>query len=280
MPRIRIGVRFDPRGSAQAAPATYAGILSLARRAEAGGVDAAWIAERPSDDHALVPSAFPLCAAVLAATSRLRVATGLLPLPLHHPLRVAEDVATLDGLGGGRFELGVGMGSDPEGAARFGVSPAALAGRFDEALEILRAAWGPGPVSFEGRHFRVADVRVEPRPSRPDAVPLWIGAARPGAQRRAASVGAGLVVPAGADVAAYLGAWGPDGAADPGGARLAWLLPEGVEAVAAAARARAACDAVSQLDFVLPLPAEEGPSAHRRLDALLGQRIPALRDLA
>jgi alkanesulfonate monooxygenase SsuD/methylene tetrahydromethanopterin reductase-like flavin-dependent oxidoreductase (luciferase family) len=255
----RIGLRFDPR-SARA----EAALLDLALEAEARGVDVLWVAERPTDDEAWVPAAFPLCANLCARTERLRVATGLVSLSLHHPLRVAEDAATLDLISAGRFELGVGLGGDPAGGEHWGVPASERASRFDEALTLVVQAFA-GPCSFHGRHFAIEHVEVHPRPETPGGPPLWVGALREPVQRAAAQHGAGLMLRADGSPAAYLDACRESNTRP----RLAWLLPD-EEPVHAALRLieRYGSD-VS--DFVLPgVPGARGFAGFEGLRDRLG----------
>jgi len=252
-----------------------AALLDGAALADRVGVDVIWVAERPTQPGALVPAVLPLCAALLARTARIRVATGLLPLPLHHPLRVAEDAATLDGLSGGRFELGVGLGADPEGFASYGLAREQRADRFAEALDLIRRAWGPGPVAFQGRHFQLPPTLVVPKPVAPGGPPLWIGARTASLQRNAAALGAGLVLHADDSPDAYL-------ESAPESARLAWLLPECVDpqrGMDAAQRVLARSGAAQQVDLVFPTPSELGDGrALEHTLQLVGERIaPALR---
>jgi len=169
------------------------------------------------------PAALPACAAAAAATGRMRIATGLLALPLHHPLRVAEDAATLDALSGGRFELGIGLGAEVEAFGGFGLDLRERAARFEEALEVVRRAWADGPVRFEGRYFRCGEVEVHPKPVQAGGPPLWLGARSADALARAARLGVGVVVEADTDPHAYLEAWRTSGR-DVGTARVAFLL--------------------------------------------------------
>lgn len=202
-----------------------AGLPALAAAAESLGFDLLVVPERLSAAGG-APAALPVCAAAAAATERIRIATGLLALPLHHPLRVAEDAATLDGLSGGRFELGVGLGVEVEAFGGFGLDLRERAARFEEALEVVRRAWAEGPVRFEGRHFRCGEVEVHPKPVQVGGPPLWLGARSADALARAGRLGVGVVLEAEADPRLYLEAW--QGAGAP---RVAFLLdPEGAAA--------------------------------------------------
>ena len=220
---LRIGVHYDLRGGVGSEPAL--GVLAEhARAVEGAGADVIWVGERPTEPDAWIAAAFPVCAALAVATERVRIGTAVVPLLLHHPLRVAEDAATLDALSGGRFELGVGLGGDRDALSGFGIDGGRLAGRLDESLELVRAAWR-GPLDFDGRHFQVTGIEVSPRPVQPEGPPVWVGGASPAAQRRAARQGAGLILPIGSSPEAYLEARTAAGceAAD---ARLAVLVPE------------------------------------------------------
>ncbi len=215
----RIALRIAPE--APELSRRLAELPELAGRAEAAGFDLLVIPERLSAAGGF-PAALPVCAAAAAVTTRLRIATGLLALPLHHPLRVAEDAATLDVLSGGRFELGVGLGAEVEAFGGFGLDPRARAARFEEALEVVRRGWAPGPVRFAGEHFRCGEIEVHPKPVQSGGPPLWLGARGPDALARAAQLGCGAVVEPDTDPRPFLVAW--QSIRDPAEARLAFLL--------------------------------------------------------
>jgi alkanesulfonate monooxygenase SsuD/methylene tetrahydromethanopterin reductase-like flavin-dependent oxidoreductase (luciferase family) len=270
--RARIGLRFDPCRSRDGDGAAHLALLEAGAAAEACGLDVVWVAERSGADS-LVPAALPVCAALAARTGRLQVASGLLPLLLHHPLRVAEDAAVLDGLSGGRFELGVGPGRDPDGAPR--TPGPERAARFLEALRRLLGALGRGGEPSE----ETAPAAIWPPPLDADRPPLWIGAHGPRLQRAGARLGAGLLLHAGASPAAYLAAWRGERPA-----RLAWLLPAAdLDAVRQAARAclreSAAADPI---DLVLAAPAlaRGAEAAVEAVEVLADRLAPALRALA
>jgi alkanesulfonate monooxygenase SsuD/methylene tetrahydromethanopterin reductase-like flavin-dependent oxidoreductase (luciferase family) len=221
--RVRFGVRVAP---IEPSPAALAGCVALAQRAEALGLDWVGVAER-FDARGGVPDALSLCAAVAATTERVRIATAALPLPLHHPLRVAEHAATIDSLSAGRLELGVGLGAAETPFGSFGLEADERAERFSEALAILRAAWSDAPVTFHGRHFACENVSVHPKPLQLGGPPLWLAAGAPAALRRAAQLGVGVMLPAQGDASAYLAACLEGGLH----ARLALLAPAGSERV-------------------------------------------------
>jgi alkanesulfonate monooxygenase SsuD/methylene tetrahydromethanopterin reductase-like flavin-dependent oxidoreductase (luciferase family) len=103
-------------------------------------------------------------AALAARTTRLRLGTGIAQLPLQHPLRVAEELATLDVLSGGRAELGIGRGANAAHYAGFGLPLDDSRERFAEGVRVLRRALSGERFSFQGRHFSVDDAALAPAP--------------------------------------------------------------------------------------------------------------------
>lgn len=115
--------------------------LAQIRHAEAQGFDSAWVAQHHfHEDEGGLPSPFVLLAQAAALTSRIRLGTGIVTLPMELPIRVAEDAAVLDLVSGGRLELGVGSGGNPEAFAAFGLTDADRRGVFAEKLDALLGA--------------------------------------------------------------------------------------------------------------------------------------------
>jgi len=164
----------------------HAALLELA---EKYGFDSVWAGEHrplaPEPGH--VPS--PLLAlASLARSTRLRLGTGVLLLPLWHPLQLAYDGAILDQLSAGRLVLGVGVGS-PGVMKRYGVPPEEAASRMDEALALLKTLWA-GEEPFEGKHFTVKG-RLYPGPVQPGGPPILVAGRLRRSVERAATHGDG-----------------------------------------------------------------------------------------
>jgi probable F420-dependent oxidoreductase len=136
-----------------------------------------------------VPSGDPwvTLAAVAQATSRLRIGTGVTPLARRRPQVVANTIACLDRLSGGRVVLGAGLGGVPVEFTAFGESddPRLRAERLDEALELVAALWSGERVDHRGRHYTVAGVTLAPLPVQRPRVPIWIGGDSARAKRRA-----------------------------------------------------------------------------------------------
>jgi len=168
-------------------------VIAEAQLAEACGFDSCFFGEHHQDQDGFLPSPLIVATAVAARTTRLRVGTSVILLPLHHPVRVAEDVITLDLVSRGRVVLGVGIGYQPADFRAFAVPMEHRMERFEESLDILRLCWAGEPFSFRGKHYTLEDVRIRPRPFQRPGPPLWIGASVPAAARRAGRVADGFV---------------------------------------------------------------------------------------
>ncbi len=196
--RVRVGLWYDfrnPRQWRRPFEELYAATFEHIRYAERLGFDEIWTSEHHFIDDGYSPSLLPICAAIAAQTSRVRIGTNVLLLPLHDPVRIAEDAATVDIISGGRFDLGVALGYKVEEYEGFGIDRRTRAARMEEAVEVLRRSWSDGPFSFEGKHYRYRNIDVTPKPvQRP--FPLLMGGFAPAAVRRAARLGDGLLAAA------------------------------------------------------------------------------------
>ena len=171
---------FPARGAGGDADA-FAHGFELIDGAERWGLDVAWLAELHFDPERSVASA-PLCLAAAAAarTERLKIGIGVQVLPLCHPLRLAEETATIDQISRGRLILGVGRSGVARTYEAYGVPYAESRERFVEVLEVLRAAWAEETLSHEGKYYRFDSVTVVPRPYRPGGPPIRAAATSPG----------------------------------------------------------------------------------------------------
>jgi alkanesulfonate monooxygenase SsuD/methylene tetrahydromethanopterin reductase-like flavin-dependent oxidoreductase (luciferase family) len=159
------------------------------------GYTTAWLVEHHfmrEYSHSSAPDLF--LAAASQRTQRLRLGHGIIPLPYHHPVQVAERVATLDVLSGGRVELGVGRGFSPREYESFGVAMADSRRLTEESLEIVRSSFCGAPVSHRGRHFRLEAVQILPRVVQRPHPPLWSAAVSPESFELAARLGIGVLV--------------------------------------------------------------------------------------
>ena len=169
-------------------PELYESGLRFAEEAEALGLDEVWLTEHHFADDGYCPALLPVAAAIAARTTRIRIGTKVVLLPFHNPLRLAEDVAVVDVLSGGRFDLGVAAGYRHEEFAGFGIDRSERGARTREGIALLRQALTGEPVDFEGRFFRHSGVRITPPPLQ-QPVPLWVGGRSERPLRRAATDG-------------------------------------------------------------------------------------------
>jgi alkanesulfonate monooxygenase SsuD/methylene tetrahydromethanopterin reductase-like flavin-dependent oxidoreductase (luciferase family) len=105
-----------------------------------------------------------VASAIASRTRRLRIGTAVQVLPLNHPLRIAEEVATVDHISEGRFEFGIGRSGVVRTYDIYGVPYAESQARFREALELIRRGWAGQPFSYEGEFYRVQNAIITPRP--------------------------------------------------------------------------------------------------------------------
>ena len=119
------------------------------------------------------PSVPAIAGHALANTSRIRISTAVVVLPFQHPLRVAEDWATLDHLGRGRVDVGVGRGNQPREFAGFDLTLGEAEQRFSESLDIIRRAWTEERFSYDGEYWQFPELSVLPKPYTKPHPPLW-----------------------------------------------------------------------------------------------------------
>jgi len=169
----------------------YAESLDQIVEAERLGFDSAWITEHHFCDDGYTPSPMVIGAAIGARTKRLRLGTNLMVLPLHNPIRVAEDAATLSLLTGGRFDLGVGIGYRELEFREFGRELKHRPSLIEESIEIIRRAWAGERVNFTGKRFTVGDLRVLPLPEHTPK--LYLGGMAEPAIDRAARIADGFL---------------------------------------------------------------------------------------
>lgn len=138
--------------SAPSTPQGWQRAFAVAARADALGLHSLWLPEHHFDPGA-TPAPLAALAAFAVRTQRLRLATTSLLLPLHHPLRLAAEIASLDALSNGRALIGLGRGFRAGVFAAFGVESSVKRDRFDESLDAMLAAWSGAPVALSGPHF-------------------------------------------------------------------------------------------------------------------------------
>jgi alkanesulfonate monooxygenase SsuD/methylene tetrahydromethanopterin reductase-like flavin-dependent oxidoreductase (luciferase family) len=176
----------------QSSASYYAECLAQIEEAEALGYQTVWLGEHHLTPDGFLPSPLVMAAAIAARTSRIRIGTNILPLPLHHPLRVAEDAAVVDLLSGGRLVLGVGQGYAAHEFDAFGVDRRLRPSLLEEGLAVIRSAWTQGRAGFQGARWHLPDLPFGPRPDR--SIPIYVGAVSGQAVDRAVRIADGLIV--------------------------------------------------------------------------------------
>jgi alkanesulfonate monooxygenase SsuD/methylene tetrahydromethanopterin reductase-like flavin-dependent oxidoreductase (luciferase family) len=171
-----------------------ADILDEAVYADEVGLHSAWIGEHHFSTLGVLSCPDLVLANVAARTTRIRLAPAVTVLPLHHPIRVAEQWATLDLLSGGRVDFAAGRGYDRREYQPFKVSFEDNQSIFEEGMEVVRRLWSAdAPISHHGRHYQFDGVAITPRPvQRP--LPAYVASFSRPSIELAARLGCGLIV--------------------------------------------------------------------------------------
>ena len=181
------GPRTDSQG--------YDTFVEYVVEAERLGFESLFLVEHHFTGAGQVSSSMSLLAYLAAKTSKIRLGTGVVVLPWHNPVLVAEQAATLDLLSNGRFDFGVGRGYRKAEFDSFGIPLEEAAERFDEAIEVIRKSWASKErFSHQGKRWRYENIIVEPPVRQQPHPPLWLGAGNPDAIRRAAREGFNLLL--------------------------------------------------------------------------------------
>ena len=167
------GIRNLPERPLQLAE-LYRDHLEEAVLAEELGFDHVWASEHHFSPDAWNPSPFVFLAAVAARTSRIRLGTYVLLLPLRNPVQVAEDVAVLDNISGGRVDLPVGVGSAPNEFESFGIPVEGRLGRTFEALRIIERCFAGEEFDHEGRYYTFRGICMTTTPVQRPGPPIWV----------------------------------------------------------------------------------------------------------
>jgi probable F420-dependent oxidoreductase len=199
LPPYRLGVTSDPEWmgafAVHADEAGFESLLTVEHVAVPVGYESRYpyndTGRMPLPEDCEIPDPLDLLAWIAARTTRLRLGTGILVLPEHHPLQLAKRAATIDRLSGGRVFLGVGVGWMREELEAVGVDPETRGARTDEGIDALRAIWTQDEVSFAGEHFSFSRVRSHPKPVQA-TIPIVVGGHSAVAARRAGQRGDGF----------------------------------------------------------------------------------------
>jgi probable F420-dependent oxidoreductase len=154
-------------------------------------IDSLWVGGHVASPNP-TPEVMVALARLGALSTRVRIGSSILLLPLYPPAIVAKQIADLDRATGGRVTLGVGIGGEyPAEFRACGVPIGERGPRTDEAIGLLRRFWTGEPVTHDGRFYPVEDVRIHPAPAQPGGPPIIVAGRQPAAMRRAALLGDG-----------------------------------------------------------------------------------------
>ena len=175
---MKFGLHFQlPCAANQSPVRRYRDTIEQAVHAERLGFESVWPVEQHfNPDLSILPAPLLLLAAVAERTRTLRLGVAIVLLPLSHPVRIAEEIATLDVISGGRVEFGVGRGAIPAHFAGFGVPQAESRDRLLEGLDAILRAWNGDRLSHDGRYFRFEDLSVVPKPIQQPYPPIRVAA--------------------------------------------------------------------------------------------------------
>src|ERR1700756_26936 len=137
----------------------YRDIMAQIELGDALGLDIAWLGEiHFSRTFSILADPLMVLAAAAQRTARIRLGTAVTLLPLHNPIKIAEEAAIADILSNGRLEFGVGRGAFPLYYTGYDIPQEESRERFDEALDFILRAWSYERFSFEGKHYRARDL--------------------------------------------------------------------------------------------------------------------------
>lgn len=164
----------------------YQDMLHCLPRAEEMGFVSAFQASHHVQKDGFCPGPLIAMAGAAAVTKKMRIGTSVLLVALYAPLKLAEDVAVIDNLSGGRFVFGIAPGYVSKEFAAHGVPREERGGRFEEAIDLMTTAWTQESFSFNGKYFKIPEAQVTPRPVQKPHPPIWYGVSHPAALKRAA----------------------------------------------------------------------------------------------
>ncbi|MCH8849678.1 MAG: LLM class flavin-dependent oxidoreductase [Chloroflexi bacterium] len=148
-------------------------------KAEEFGYDSVWPAEHHFREYGLCGTPALTLAALAMRTKRIRLGTGVVVLPLNHPVRVAEDYAFLDVLSNGRVDLGLGRGYQPHEYQGYAIDQARSQDMFREGVELIQKAWTQERFSYQGEFYQADELSVRPRPLQQPHPPIWMASLSP-----------------------------------------------------------------------------------------------------
>jgi alkanesulfonate monooxygenase SsuD/methylene tetrahydromethanopterin reductase-like flavin-dependent oxidoreductase (luciferase family) len=188
---MQFNLRYDLRNPSQwrrPFERYYAQWLDQVAWADGQGFHRLSLSEHHFVEDGFVPSLLVAAAAIAARTKRIRITLNLVLLPLKHPVQVAEDAALVDIISGGRLDLVLGAGYRRNEFEGYGIPRSERPTRMEEGIEIIRRCWEEDVFSFEGKHWKLKNVRVLPKPVQRPRPKIIMGGNSEAAARRAARI--------------------------------------------------------------------------------------------
>ena len=172
----------------------YARAMERVAIMEDTGYDAVWIAEHHFNTYSVCPSPTLMATHIAARTKRMRIGTAVTLAAFYQPLRLAEELAMLDMLSGGRLNWGAGRGFDQKEFRAFDVPVGESADRYREAVDIVLKSWTNDKLNHEGKYWSFDDVEVLPKPLQQPTPPFWMASTSPDAIARSAEAGQNILM--------------------------------------------------------------------------------------
>jgi alkanesulfonate monooxygenase SsuD/methylene tetrahydromethanopterin reductase-like flavin-dependent oxidoreductase (luciferase family) len=172
----------------------YRQTLEQVKLAEELKFDSVWISEHHFLQDGFCPSPLIVTSAMAAVTNRIKIGTGVLVLPLHNPVRVAEDAAVVDNISNGRLILGVALGYIKEEFSGLGIPMNQRPSRMEEGVEVIVKSWTEDNFSYKGKRYNFHNLNVTPKPIQRPHIPIYIGVQEEPAIRRAGKLGYPLLI--------------------------------------------------------------------------------------
>ena len=179
MHNLRVGVCYDfrnPPDSGVTDQMLYGEILEQVAWLDQIGADLVWFTEHHFVEDGYLPSWIPVAGAMSSITKHVRFGTDICLMPFNHPIRLAEDLAVLDNLSGGRVEVGLGMGYAPHEFRGFGFPVSRRVSLMEEGIEVLQKCFSGERFSYHGKRYQFEDVVITPGYVQEGGPPLWLAA--------------------------------------------------------------------------------------------------------
>ena len=168
------GIKVNPNAVSRTDAEVYQDILKGARLGDELGFDSVWVTEHAFSEHGIISSPHSLLAAIAAQTTRVTVGVAVTVVPWYHPIRMAQDLATLDIISQGRLIVGAGRGYQKREFDGYGIDISESRERFVEGMDIAIRAWSQERLSYQGKFYNIPDVMVVPKPVQKPHPPIWM----------------------------------------------------------------------------------------------------------